>query len=84
MSSFLAAAKGSSDWQERLPPLYIHSASGHPLSLHHSAQQRPHWGPSMFSGGGTATPPAGGVSYDSGGSGLSGSGGGGRGYLVDR
>lgn len=48
MSSFLAAAReGSSCWQERLPPLYIHSATGHPLSLHHSAQQRPIWGPSL-------------------------------------
>jgi hypothetical protein len=30
-----------------LPPLYIHSATGHPLSLRHSAQQRPMWGPSL-------------------------------------
>jgi cryptochrome 1 len=52
MSSFLAASReGSSGWQERLPPLYIHSATGHPLSLLHSAQQRPIWGPSLrFSG----------------------------------
>eukprot|EP00775_Hariotina_reticulata_P012492 gene12492-12626_t len=48
MSSFLAASReGSCTWQEKLPPLYIHSATGHPLSLHHSAQRRPVWGPSM-------------------------------------
>lgn len=76
MSSFLAAAKGSNDWQERLPPLYIHSASGHPLSLHHTAQQRPHWGPSMYSGGVTRSD-----SYT--GSGFSGSGGR-EGYVMDR
>lgn len=50
MSSFLAAAAGSANWQGRLPPLYIHSASGHPLSLQHTAQQRPHWGPLMYTG----------------------------------
>jgi hypothetical protein len=76
MSSFLAAAKGSSDWQERLPPLYIHAASGHPLSLHHTAQQRPHWGPSMYSAGATPSD-----TYT--GSGYSGSGGR-EGYIMDR
>jgi hypothetical protein len=48
MSSFLAAsALEPSSWREKLPPLYIHSATGHPLSLRHSAQQRPMWGPSL-------------------------------------
>lgn len=52
MTSFLAASREGSSWQEQLPPLYIHSATGHPLSLHHSAQQRPMWGPSMRGGRG--------------------------------
>jgi hypothetical protein len=71
MTSFLAAAKGSGAWQERLPPLYIHAASGHPLSLHHSAQQRPHWGPVSPSGS----------AYSGSGSGYSGSD---KGLVVDR
>eukprot|EP00879_Flechtneria_rotunda_P003190 GHRR01003413.1.p1 GENE.GHRR01003413.1~~GHRR01003413.1.p1 ORF type:complete len:685 (+),score=262.21 GHRR01003413.1:1217-3271(+) len=48
MSSFLAASRESPSWQEKLPPLYIHSATGHPLSLKYSAQQRPMWGPSLY------------------------------------
>jgi hypothetical protein len=71
MTSFLAAAKGSGAWQARLPPLYIHAASGHPLSLHHSAQQRPHWDPVSPSGS----------AYSGSGSGYSGSD---KGLVVDR
>lgn len=54
MSSFLAAAAARSGvvegagWQDALPPLHIHSANGHPLSLTHSAQQRPLWVPSSL------------------------------------
>uniref|UniRef100_A0A383WNN2 Photolyase/cryptochrome alpha/beta domain-containing protein n=1 Tax=Tetradesmus obliquus TaxID=3088 RepID=A0A383WNN2_TETOB len=54
MSSFLAASQlEPSSWRDKLPPLYIHSATGHPLSIRHSAQQRPMWGPSMQQQDGT-------------------------------